>query len=175
MASEETGDEFYEDARTSGPGEFFLEEEHAESVLEEDEDDYYEEEEDDYDEEEEIEIEKEATRRKISNASKVVRDEVDPSSIKVDRRKILPAACSGEEFSMLAMLRKNVGKVSCHSRFQLRIGAMLMYRSNDRIYQPSPFLSRSTNHYQRFNVSPKNWNILNYCTKQPLNLIQSSD
>lgn len=106
LAASEDTEEFYEDAPTGG--EFFLEEEQERSDDEplsgSDEEDFFpemeeftEEKDDSYQREEKARTER--VRRKTLIGE-------------VRRRKVLPAPVSGDEFSMLSMLRKNVGKVS---------------------------------------------------------------
>lgn len=133
-ASEET-DEYYEDARSGLlPGEFFLEEEN-EALNEEDEDqrgrdssDEADDDDDDYYVEEEEEEQYEGRDRAGSNETKRMErvmeseetsEKLEDESVNdatqtmvVERRRHLPVPASGDEFSMLGMLRKNVGKVS---------------------------------------------------------------
>lgn len=121
FASEET-DEYYEDAHTGMiPGEFFLEEEDGERALDEEDDEDGEDGDDYYEEEEEVEevhdrtatiVEEDEGEEEVEEKGQNMGEEDKLSTMVVERRKVLPAPASGEEFSMLGMLRKNVGKVS---------------------------------------------------------------
>lgn len=182
MASEET-EEYYEDARTGIPGEFFLkeEEEDREKVLEEEDEG---EEDDEYGDDEEI-YEEDAYEE---DETRKIQDEVEArgavgdqsTTMMVERRKALPAPASGEEFSMLGMLRKNVGKVGDlpTNRLSRCRSQLLTFVPSDRpirIYPPSRSLSPSTSLSLHCNESLRNWNTRNYCIELRKKPIRSSD
>ena len=109
--SEDTTDDYYEDA---GMGEFFLEEEGDDDVSSDEESIAKQEESDAEVDEAEREAEEYAAANDDSLeaiAEDKVVESTKPTLFEVARRVQLPKPVSGDEFSMLSMLRKNVGKV----------------------------------------------------------------
>lgn len=97
-----------------------------------------------------------------------------PQSLKTDaraivRRTCLPSPVVGDQGSLFAVLKKNIGKVSASS---LPLSCACSFLR--RIYQPSPslLLSMSPSHYSRQQL--KRWNTLTFSMKSPAPQIRLS-